>query len=165
MNKMISCTTLLALGMMAFAGMAHSEVLGSVDTAWKLMGANHKVVVSALDDPEIPGITCHMSMAKTGGVMGSIGFASDKSKFSIACRQVGKVDFDLVEKVHSKPKTKVKNSTARLVFTKSASFLFKEFRVVSFYDKKRKTIVYMIYSTKLIEGSAFNSISTVPLGR
>jgi CreA protein len=36
-------------------------------------------------------------------------------------------------------------------------------QVVRFYDKKRRVLVYLTYSDKLIDGSPKNSISTIPL--
>jgi len=41
--------------------------------------------------------------------------------------------------------------------------LFKSLQVVRFYDAKRKVIVYLSYSDKVIDGSPKNSISVVPI--
>src|SRR6187200_3395866 len=68
-----------------------AEPIGSVDTAFKLIGPDHKIVVEAYDDPKVNGVTCYVSRAKTGGVSGALGLAEDKSEASIACRQVGPV--------------------------------------------------------------------------
>lgn len=45
----------------------------------------------------------------------------------------------------------------------SAFDLFKETKVVRMYDEKRRTLVYVAISRKVIEGSPMNSISTVPV--
>jgi CreA protein len=141
----------LLLGLMAVVPAAQAEEIGCVTTAWKLLGANHRVCVEAFDDPKIPGVACHLSQARKGGISGSLGLAEDPSNFSIACRQVGPIA--LPEKL---PKTEE-------VFDASTSILFKETRVVRLFDAKRKTLVYLSYSTKLIDGSPMNSISTVPV--
>src|SRR5688500_14480760 len=73
--------------------LANAEEIGSVDTAFKFLGPNHKVVVDVFDDPSIQGIACYISRAKTGGVKGAIGLAKDASRFSVACRQTGKIQF------------------------------------------------------------------------
>ncbi|HXE38744.1 MAG TPA: CreA family protein, partial [Azonexus sp.] len=39
---------------------AAAEEVGCVTTAWKLIGANHRVCVYAFDDPKVPGVTCHV---------------------------------------------------------------------------------------------------------
>ena len=74
-------------------GPVTAEEIGPVDTAFKLLGANHKIVVEAFDDPKVDGVTCFLSMARKGGISGSLGLATDTSDASIACRQVGPIKF------------------------------------------------------------------------
>lgn len=133
------------------AGAASAEEVGSVDTEWKLIGPDHKVVVEAFDDPGVEGIACYVSRAKTGGISGAVGIAKDPSRFSIACRQVGPIT--MPEKLRENEE----------VFTADTSILFKETRVVRMFDRKRNTLVYLSYSTKMIEGSPMNAVSTVPI--
>lgn len=130
---------------------AAAETVGCVTTAWKLIGANHKVCVEAFVDPKIAGVTCHVSQARTGGVSGSLGLAQDPSQFSLACRQTGPIA--LPDKL---PKDEI-------VFTEDTSILFKETRVIRMWDATHKTLVYVAISRKLIEGAPANSISTVPV--
>ncbi len=66
----------------------YADIIGSVDTAYKLLGDNHKIVIEAFDDPKIAGATCYLSRAKKGGITGSLGLAEDTSDASIACRQL-----------------------------------------------------------------------------
>jgi len=146
--------TILA-GLMCAAALAAppapAEEIGSVDTVFKILGANHKIVIEAFDDPAVSGVTCHLSRAKTGGITGSLGLAEDPSDASIACRQVGPIEFrDDIEDGDE-------------VFDKSTSILFKSMQVVRFYDRKRKVLIYLVYSDKIIEGSPKNSITTVPI--
>ena len=151
--KTNAATLALALGLLAglSAGPAPAEEIGCITTAWKLIGANHKICVDAFDDPKVPGVACHLSQARTGGIAGSLGLASDPSKFSIACRQVGPITLPAQLKENE------------VVFAEDTSILFKETRVIRMYDRKRNTLVYLVYSTKLIDGSPMNSISTVPI--
>jgi len=144
-------TLALGLGLGLASGPAPGEEIGCVTTAWKLIGANHKICIDAFDDPKIPGVACHLSQARTGGLAGSLGLASDPSKFSIACRQIGPITL---------PSQLPENE---VVFNEDTSILFKETRVIRMFDKKRSTLIYLVYSTKLIEGSPMNSISTVPV--
>jgi CreA protein len=131
--------------------LAYAEVVGSVSTVFKLLGANDKIVIEAFDDPKVDGVSCHLSRAKKGGIKGSIGLAEDPSNSSIACRQVGPIH------------VKEKLVEGEEVFSKSTSILFKTLHVVRFFDEKRKTFIYLVYSDKLVDGSAKNSISTVPV--
>jgi len=130
---------------------ANAQEIGSVDTAFQWLGANHKIVIEAFDDPKIDGVTCYVSRSRTGGIKGSLGLAEDSSDASIACRQIGPITI----------KEKFKDGEA--VFTESRSLLFKKLRVVRFLDQKRNTLVYLVYSDKLVEGSPKNSISAVPI--
>jgi CreA protein len=132
---------------------ATAEQIGSVDTVFKLIGPNHKIVVEAYDDPAVNGITCHVSRAKTGGISGAVGLAEDPSDASIACRQVGPLSF---------PGPLAREEE---VFSERTSILFKRLRIVRIVDVKRNTLVYLTYSDKLIEGSPKNSITAVPVDR
>ncbi len=154
MNSRICTTTAIAM-MLLLPPSIYAEVIGSVSTKIKLLGANDKIVVEAFDDPVIPGATCHLSRAKTGGMSGSLGLAEDTSDASIACRQTGPIS--LPNKVRSG------KLDGQEVFKKSTSILFKSLQVVRFYDQKRNTLIYLSYSDKLVDGSPKNSISTIPI--
>src|SRR4029077_14817242 len=62
---------------------------GSVNTKFRLLGPDDKIVVDGFDDPKVEGVACHISRAQTGGMKGAFGVAEDTSDASIACRQVG----------------------------------------------------------------------------
>lgn len=128
---------------------ASAEEVGEVTTAWKLLGANHKIVVEAFDDPKIEGVACFVSRARTGGVSGSLGLAEDTSDASIECRQTGPIRF-LAELEDGEE-----------VFGRKASIMFKRVQVVRFHDQKRDTLIYLTYSDKLIDGSPKNALSAV----
>lgn len=130
-----------------------AEEIGEVSTVFKLLGANHKIIVEGFDDPDVPGVACHISRAKTGGMKGAVGLAEDPSEASIACRQIGPIDASKL--------AKLKNGD--VVFKENLSLVFKTLQVVRFYDKKRNVLVYLAYSDKVIEGSPKNSISSVPV--
>ncbi|WP_114973914.1 CreA family protein [Rhodoferax ferrireducens] len=130
---------------------ASAETVGDVSTTFKLLSPNDKVVVDVFDDPEVAGVACYLSHAKTGGYKGALGLAEDTSDASVACRQVGPISF------------RGKIATQEEVFNARSSFLFKHVRVVRMVDHKRNTLVYLVYSDKLIEGSPKNSVTAVPV--
>ncbi len=130
---------------------ARAEEVGCITTTWKLIGANHRVCIYAFDDPEIAGVTCHFSQAKTGGIKGSFGLAEDPSQFSLACRQIGPI---------SKP---AKLPEDKIVFSEDTSLMFKETAIHRSFDEKRNVLVYVAISRKLINGAPANAISTVPI--
>ncbi|MEP6739322.1 MAG: CreA family protein [Caldimonas sp.] len=150
--KLLYC--LASLPALAFSAVAGAEPIGEVDTVFKLIGPDHKIVVDAYDDPKVAGVTCYVSRAKTGGISGALGVAEDKAEASIACRQVGPVSFI------GKPL-----ETREEMFNERISLVFKRLRVVRMVDRKRNTLVYLTYSDRLIDGSPKNSITAVPVDR
>ena len=142
---------IILVALVAAALPAHAESVGCVTTTWKLIGANHKICVDAFHDPKVPGVTCHVSQARTGGVSGSLGLAQDPSQFSLACRQTGPITLP------------AKLPAEETVFTEDTSILFKETRIVRLWDEANRTLVYLGISRKLVEGAPANSISTVPV--
>ena len=140
---------LLALG----SALAQAERIGDVDTAFKLIGPDHKVVVEAYDDPRVNGVTCYVSRARTGGVSGALGLAEDKAEASIACRQVGPI---------SVPQPLPRQEE---IFSERQSIMFKRLRVVRMVDARRHALVYLTYSDPLIDGSPKNSVTAVAVDR
>ena len=147
--KKLSVAVWLALAALSVS----AEPVGEVDTVFKLIGPDHKIVVDAHDDPHVGGVTCYVSRAKTGGIKGAVGLAEDKSEASIACRQVGPIVID-------KPLAKREE-----VFSERISLVFKKLRIVRMVDVKRNTLVYLTYSDRVIEGSPQNSVTAVAVDR
>jgi len=143
---------LIALALAATA-CSRAEPIGEVDTVFKLIGPDHKIVVDAYDDPGVAGVTCYVSRAKTGGIKGGLGLAEDKAEASIACRQTGPISFP-------KPLRQQEE-----MFSERISLVFKRLRVVRMVDKARNTLVYLTYSDRVIEGSPQNSVTAVPVDR
>jgi len=144
--------SILALLLM-MAAPAFADEIGSVGYRFKWLGPNDKIVVEAFDDPDVPGVTCYMSHARTGGIKGAIGLAEDPGEASIACRQVGPIDEAKLAHLRSPHE----------VFSERASLIFKSTQVTRFWDAKRKALVYLVYTDRIIEGSPRNSIRVVPL--
>lgn len=143
------------LGLVLVFQPAWAERIGHVDTNFKWTGPDDKIIIKSFDDPDVPGVTCFLSRAKTGGFTGAVGMAEDTSDASIACRQTGPIT--LSEKIINGKKD------GNDVFKKRTSLVFKSVQVVRFYDKKHNTLIYLVYSDRVIEGSPENSISALPI--
>jgi len=124
--------------------------IDAISTTFRWFGPNDKIVVERYDDPEIANVSCYMSRADTGGIKGGLGFAEDPSRFSIACRAVGPI---------AVPPGLRKSEVIAFA---SASLFFKSFQIHRAFDAEKNVLVYTVVSTKLINGSPFNSISVVP---
>ncbi len=145
---LVGLATLLAL---LSAAQAKEGELGCVTTAWKLLGANHKVCVSSFRDPDVPGVVCHLSQARTGGVKGSVGLAEDVSEFSLSCVQTGPIAAGL------------RLSEQQEIFSERTSALFKGTHVVRLFDKENNALVYLAISRKIVDGSPRNAVSNVAI--
>lgn len=154
MRRIIFAVLLLLSGA-AHAADGDATRIGSVDTTFKLIGRNDRVVVDRYDDPKVDGVSCYVSRAETGGVKGSLGLATDPNRFSIACRATGPVSL----------KAKVPDN--EVVFGEKASVFFKEVRVSRLFDKDKQVLVYLVWSTMSLgtDGSAYNSVTAVPINR
>jgi len=130
---------------------AWADDIGCLDTTFKLLSPNDSVCVSAFEDPQVSGVTCHISQARKGGWGSVVGLTEDPSRFSIACRQTGPIS--LPDKLPKQDN----------VFSEKTSIFFKNTKVIRMFDNKHNTLVYLAVSKKLIEGSPQNSISTVPI--
>ncbi len=140
------CTALL------LATAAQGRDIGAVSTAFKLIGPNHKIVVTAFEDPKVTGVTCYVARPKTGGIKGGLGLAEDPSIVSVSCTQTGPITFK------GKIETREKGEE---VFDESRSLIFKSLNINRLYDKANGTLVYVARTTRIIEGSPTTSLSVV----
>jgi CreA protein len=150
MRIILAAISILALSTAAAPHARAQTRIDSINTNFRWLGPDDKVVVDRYDDPKVANVSCYLSRAQTGGIKGGIGLAEDPSRFSIACRAVGPIAIP-----PNLPKSEV------IAFS-SASLFFKSFDVHRAVDAEKHVLVYTVVSTKLINGSPFNSISVVP---
>ena len=136
---LLAATTLLA-------GCSDDEV-GDVSLG---LFTTKDIKIQTFTDPEIDGVTCHISHVKA-----DLDFA-DPSDMGISCRQTGPITKEMMVNVD-------RSKNGEVVFKASKSLLFKTLKIRRIYDEKSKTLMYLSYSTKEIQGSYKHSLSTVPL--
>jgi len=138
--------------LLTFSSVALAQTrIDEMNTAFRWLGPDDKIVVDRYDDPRVANVSCYLSRAETGGVKGGLGLAEDPSRFSIACRAVGPITL---------PPGLPKRETIGFA---QASVFFKSFQIHRSVDVEKNVLVYTVISTKLINGSPFNSISVVPV--
>ena len=144
---------LLALGLAASgpASAQEPDRIFDKSTVWRPLTPNDKLVVYGIDDPACSGGACWYTQPEKGGIKGTLGLAEDVSDISLACRQTGPIAF------------KGKLSQGEVVFSERRSLIFKSMQIVRGCDTRRNTLIYMVYSDKVIQGSPKNSTSAVPL--
>ena len=143
---------LLFILLLSVAGTARAQTrIDQMNTAFRWLGPDDRIVVDRYDDPKVANVSCYLSRAETGGVKGGLGLAEDPSRFSIACRAVGPITL---------PAGLPKHETIGFA---QASLFFKSFQIHRSVDAEKNVLVYTVISTRLINGSPFNSISVVPV--
>jgi CreA protein len=143
---------LAAFALLAASSAARAEDLVCVSTTFNLLSPNDKVCVSSFEDPKVPGVTCFISQARKGGWGQPLGLNEDPSNFSVACRQMGPITIDISKLPRSEE-----------AFSQKTSIFFKATRIYRLPDKKHNTLVYLAISSKIVNGSPANSVSTVPI--
>ncbi|NGM21928.1 CreA family protein [Roseomonas stagni] len=146
--------TLLLLPIPALAD--ETREVGHVNTAITNLGLtrSHRVVVERFDDPEVRNVSCWISQARTGGLSGMLGVAEDPARFALTCAATGQVQIQ--------PGAR-RGERGEMVFESNTSLFFKETRVHRFIDEERNSVVYLAWSTRLIDGSPYNAVAVVPV--
>ncbi|WP_299563545.1 CreA family protein [Enterovirga sp.] len=120
-------------------------------TVWRPLTPNDKLAVYGVDDPAVGGVACHYTVPEKGGIKGGLGLAEEVSDISLACRQIGPIQF------------KAKFEQGEVMIKERRSLLFKTMQIVRGCDAKRNVLVYLVYSDRVVEGSPKNSTSSVPI--
>ena len=142
MKKLITALAATAL----LAGCSDNEV-GDVSLG---LFTTKDIKVEIVNDPKVPGVTCHISHVEA-----NLDFA-DPSDMGIACRQTGPITADMLKDID-------RSKSGEVVFKTSKSILFKSLKIRRIWDERNKTLIYLSYSTKELQGSYKHSMSTVPL--
>jgi CreA protein len=85
-----------------------------------------------------------------------VGLAEDPGRVSLVCVATGAV---------SVAEGARRGERGELVYESDTSFFFKETRVHRFIDEAANTVVYLAWSTRLIDGSPYNAVAVVPFAR
>jgi CreA protein len=154
MPRLAPLATALLLPCIAMA--QETKEIGHVNTALTNLGLtrSHQIVIERFDDPKVEGVSCYIAQARTGGVKGMIGVAEDPARFALSCTTTGPVKVTEAAR---------RSERGERVYESSTSLFFKETRVHRFLDEERNVVVYMAWSTKLVEGSPYNAVAVVPM--
>ena len=128
-----------------------AEEVGQIATDW----TGNDIIVDAIQDPKIQGITCHLTYFERGLIdrLRKGNWFQDPSNSSIACRQTGPITVGDI----------VTDRKGEEVFREGLSLVFKSLVVRRIFDKPNNTLIYVAHSRRIQEGSAKMSVSTVPL--
>ena len=130
-----------------------ADVVGNVDVDW----LGNDIVVEAVQDPKVKGVTCHLSYFERGIIdrLQKGNWFEDPSNSSISCRQTGPIEIGEIDR----------SSEGEDVFRERRSIIFKTLRVKRIFDEANNTLIYISHARDVQNGSAKMSMSTVPLYR
>ncbi len=154
MPRLAILAAVLTVPCAAFA--QETKEIGHVNTALTNLGLtrSHQIVIERFDDPKVEGVSCYIAQARTGGVSGMVGLAEDPARFALSCTTTGAVTVTDSAR---------RSERGERVYESATSLFFKETRVHRFLDEERNVLVYMAWSTKLVEGSPYNAMAVVPM--
>lgn len=142
----------VALAALALAPAARADEIGKVGVDW----LGNDIVVEAVADPKVPGVTCYVSYFERGIIdrLQQGNWFEDPSNSSIDCRQTGPIDVSALD---------LEDDSGEEIFKSRRSLIWKKLVVNRLYDKENNTLVYLAHSRQVQQGSAKMSISAVPL--
>jgi len=147
------CLGLLISANFAIAGVKAVEI-GEVDCVKRIIQGNDTIKVIRVQDPENPFISIFFTTIDSGKILAM----ADPSNTAIAARLTGDIPVKDGKQVIN---TKTNKDIAHI----SKSIGSKVMKIARFYDKEMNTLTYLVYTTKLIDGSLKHSLSVVPLGK
>lgn len=149
----ISRTALPFAGLLALLSLApaKAEVVGEVGVDW----TGNDIIVEAVSDPEVKGVTCHVSYFERGVIdrLRKGNWFEDPSNNAISCNRTGPVEIGDIDL----------SKDGEEVFRQGMSLVWKNLVVNRIYDKANDTLIYLVHTRELTDGSAKMAISAVPL--
>ena len=148
MHKLVGLACLAAA---CLAGTARADEVGSFTNDW----IGNGIVVDAIPDPKVQGVTCHMASFDRSLIdrLSKGNWFEDPSNAAISCQQTGPITIGDIDK----------SKSGEEVFSQRISLVFKSLGVRRIWDEKNQTLVYVVYSRQITEGSAKMDISSVAL--
>lgn len=133
------------------AGPVRADEVGRFANDW----TGNDLVVEAVADPKVEGVTCHIVHFSRSLLdrLSKGNWFEDPSNASIACRQTGPITIGAIEL----------GRHGEEVFSERKSLIFKSLAIRRLYDQPNDTLIYVVYSRQVTNGSAKMAISTVPL--
>lgn len=145
-------SVLAAGALAAFAATsARPDTVGELGVGW----LSNDIVVEALPDPKVAGVTCHVAYFERGlleRMSGGAWFA-DARNTAVSCRQTGPIDLGEVSEAPG----------GEEVFARDRSAAFEALRVRRLLDPENGALIYVVHAREPVDGSSLLAISTVPL--
>lgn len=148
MKNNLICLTALAL--IGCGGSGVGEV-AEINNDW----TGNEIKIESFEDEDVKGVTCHMAHFDRGVIdrLSKGDWFENPSNGSISCGITGPVTIGDISL----------KKGGEEVFKQRQSIVFKKLAVRRVYDAEADTLIYLVYSKKIVDGSAKMSLATVPL--
>lgn len=115
----------------------------------------NEVMVEAFNDPEIPGVVCHVTYFDRSALdrLRQGNWFENPSNSAVSCQRIGPISLAGVDDSRSGDE----------IFNQRQSLFFKNVAVRRIIDLEHSSIVYVSHSREIVEGSAKIDVSTVAL--
>lgn len=146
-NLLVLCS---ALVLVACGGSGVGEV-AEINNDW----TGNEIKIESFEDEDVKGVTCHMAHFDRGVIdrLSKGDWFENPSNGSISCGITGPVTIGDISL----------KKGGEEVFKQRQSIVFKKLAVRRVYDADADTLIYLVYSKKIVDGSAKMSLATVPL--
>ncbi len=146
-NPLVLCS---ALVLVACGGSGVGEV-AEINNDW----TGNEIKIESFEDEDVKGVTCHMAHFDRGVIdrLSKGDWFENPSNGSISCGITGPVTIGDISL----------KKGGEEVFKQRQSIVFKKLAVRRVYDADADTLIYLVYSKKIVDGSAKMSLATVPL--
>lgn len=145
----------MRLAVLLAAALAASPTLAEEVGSWSNDWTGNGLVVDAIADPKVEGVTCHIVRFDRSLIdrVSKGNWFEDPSNAGISCSQTGPIVVGEIEK----------SDSGEDVFSERTSLVFKSLRVRRIWDEKTQSLVYVTYSRQVTDASAKVDISSIPL--
>lgn len=115
----------------------------------------NEIKIDSFEDEKIAGITCHIAHFDRGVIdrLRKGSWFENPSNGSINCEQTGPIVIKDIKR----------GKSGETLIKQKQALWFKTLRVRRVYDEESDTLLYLIYSKEVVDGSAKMSLSTVAL--
>ena len=120
-----------------------------------MIQGNDVIKVIRVQDPENPFVSIYFTTVDSGKFMAM----ADPSNTSVAARLTGIIPTD------KDGKRIINTKTNKDIAHIRKSIGSKIMKIARFYDKEMDTLTYLVYTTKMLDGSLKHSLSAVALGQ
>ncbi|WP_017932227.1 CreA family protein [Robiginitomaculum antarcticum] len=143
-------TALTAIALTACGGPGDREV-AEINNDW----TGNEIKIESFEDDKVKGVVCHMAHFDRSVIdrLSKGSWFENPSNGSIDCGIIGPVTMGDIKR----------GKGGEEVFRQRQSIIFKKLAVRRVYDEENNALVYLVYSRKIVDGSAKMSIATVSL--